>query len=475
MERKSGILMHISSLPGDYSIGDFGKGALDFIDIIKRAGFSYWQILPICLPDECSSPYKSYSAFSINPLFIDLETLFKKGLLTADELKSAKQKTPYLAEFDRLRLERYDLLRRAAARAEDSVPEDFFDSHPHIAEFCRFMALKKSNSLAPWWEWRTAEPDLTELRFWRFCQYEAYTEWQAVKEYAEKNGVRIIGDIPIYVSHDSSDVWSEPELFELDRRHMPTSVAGVPPDYFCEDGQLWGNPLYNWERMKKDGYTWWCDRMKFMCELFDGVRIDHFRAFEAYYSIDASETTAKNGKWIKGPGLPFIEVIKKVSVGKLIIAEDLGIITDEVRALVRDSGLPGMRVLQFGIQDGPATPHLPHNYENNCIAYTGTHDNNTLLGYVWELDDSSRRRFLDYFGHDRESFDSCYDTVMRSMLASHAGIVIFPVQDLLKYGSDTRMNKPGISEKNWAFRVTQDQLSKIDTDKFSYWNGLYNR
>ena len=475
MKRTSGILMHISSLPGKYSSGNFGKSAKYFAELLSKNGFSYWQVLPFCLPDEYNSPYKSYSAFSLNPYFIDLEALFEKGLITRDELINAEQDTPYLCEFDRLKKERLELLEKASERFDMSLCEEFLSSHPYTADFCKFMAIKFTNKEKPWQEWTSDIPDKSILRLWQFCQYEAYTQWMETKKYANSLGVRIIGDVPIYVSLDSSDVWQSPELFQLDKRHQPTSVAGVPPDYFSKDGQLWGNPLYNWKRMREDGYKWWCDRIAFMCELFDGVRIDHFRGLESYFSIPAEDETARNGKWKKGPGMSFIRQIKKVAGDKLIIAEDLGDITPAVDKLVSDSGFPGMRVLQFGLAGGFNSTHLPHNYINNCIAYTGTHDNNTLLGYVWEMNDSDRRTFLDYFGHDTKDFDSCYDTVMRSMLASHAGTVIFPIQDILRYGSDTRLNTPGSSDKNWAYRITEEQLNGIDLGKFAYWNRLYGR
>jgi 4-alpha-glucanotransferase len=249
----------------------------------------------------------------------------------------------------------------------------------------------------------------------------------------------------------------------------------VPPDYFSADGQLWGNPLYNWKRMKEDGYLWWRRRMSFMCELFDGVRIDHFRGIESYFSIPAGETTAKNGKWLKGPGMAFIRAMKEVTADKLLIAEDLGDITPEVYQLVQDSGFPGMRVLQFAFLGDRSSPHLPHNYDNNAIAYTGTHDNNTLLGYVWEMDDAQRRQLFDYMGYNGNHIDGCYDHIFRTMFASHAGLLILPVQDLLLYGSDTRFNTPGKSTGNWSFRITREQLKKIDAAKFRKLNHLYCR
>lgn len=468
--------MHISSLWGEYSEGSLGKAAKEWIDFISDCGFGVWQVLPFCLPDDFSSPYKSYSAFSLNPYFIDLDRLHEMGLLTSAELEGARQFTPYSCEFERLFAERMPLLARAAERFSDSGKiRGFLDGHKQTENFCRFMALRKANGELTWNEWTVAEPDESEQRLWEFTQYIFFEQWKEIREYAHERGVKIIGDIPIYVSWDSADVWSNPTQFLLDARSLPTAVAGVPPDYFAKDGQLWGNPLYDWEAMQNDGFSWWKERISFMTELFDGVRIDHFRGIESYYSIPADAETAKDGVWCKGPGLALIDAIKSVSGDRLLIAEDLGDITDAVHELVEKSGFPGMRVLQFGFQGDSDSPHLPHNYKNNCIAYTGTHDNNTLLGYVWELDADTRKRLLSYCGFEGDDWNSCYDSVLRTMFASHAGLLILPVQDLLLYGSDTRLNVPGRSGGNWSYRITRGQLDGINRDKFRKWNSEYGR
>lgn len=468
--------MHISSLWGEYSEGSLGKAAKEWIDFISDCGFGVWQVLPFCLPDDFSSPYKSYSAFSLNPYFIDLDRLHEMGLLTSAELEGARQCTPYSCEFERLFAERMPLLARAAERFSDSGKiRGFLDGHKQTENFCRFMALRKANGELTWNEWTVAEPDESEQRLWEFTQYIFFEQWKEIREYAHERGVKIIGDIPIYVSWDSADVWSNPTQFLLDARSLPTAVAGVPPDYFAKDGQLWGNPLYDWEAMQSDGFSWWKERISFMTELFDGVRIDHFRGIESYYSIPADAETAKDGVWCKGPGLALIDAIKSVSGDRLLIAEDLGDITDAVHELVEKSGFPGMRVLQFGFQGDSDSPHLPHNYKNNCIAYTGTHDNNTLLGYVWELDADTRKRLLSYCGFEGDDWNSCYDSILRTMFASHAGLLILPVQDLLLYGSDTRLNVPGRSGGNWSYRITRGQLDGISRDKFRKWNSEYGR
>ena len=475
LKRGSGVLMHVSSLWGEYGIGSFGKSAKEWIDVIFKMGFSYWQVLPFCITDEYNSPYKSFSAFSINPYFIDLDLLYNDGLLLKDELQAVKQNSPYLCEFERLKKERLPLLKKASERFKDWDKIDaFLKENPHTEKFCLFMALKDANKNKRWTDWETDTFNESTLKTWQFTQYIAFAQWLEIKSYANKKGVQIIGDIPIYVSDDSADVWSNPENFLLDKKGKPRLVAGVPPDYFCADGQLWGNPLYNWPKMKKDGFSWWKDRMNFMCKLFDGVRIDHFRGLESYFAICANETTAKNGKWVKGPGMAFINAIKTVTENKLIIAEDLGDITPEVRALVEKSGFPGMAVLQFGFLGDDNSPHLPHNYKNNLVSYTGTHDNNTLLGFMWENDEQTKQKILDYFGYVGD-WNSCYDSILRAMFASNADLMILPLQDLLLYGNDTRLNKPGNALNNWAFRITKEQIDTINKEKFLKWNTMYSR
>ena len=475
MKRRSGVLLHISSLWGDYSSGSMGA-AFEWIDFLEQCGFSVWQTLPFCLPDICNSPYKSFGAFSLNPFFIDLEALHDEGLISREELISAKQKTPYVCEFDRLKEERIPLLSKAAGRFNEwDEAERFFGEFPEVLDFCRFMALKEANCGAQWNKWTGREYDENVLKTWKFCQYMCFKQWMRVKDYANQKGIQIIGDIPIYVDYDSSDVWSNPQYFQLDEDGGMEAVAAVPPDYFCPDGQLWGNPLYNWDKMKENGYSWWLRRMKFMTKLFDGVRIDHFRAFESYYSVKAGEKTAKFGKWVKGPGTEFVNTIKNVCHDSVIIAEDLGDITDEVRELLESSTLPGMRVLQFAFMGDDNSPHLPHNYERNCVAYTGTHDNNTLLGFVWEMSREQREKFFDYCGYDGNDIDGCYNHIFRMMFRSSADVLIVPVQDLLLYGSDTRINTPGKPDDNWSFRITREQLQKADKNKFYKYNKLYGR
>lgn len=476
MKRQCGVLMHISSLPGKYSCGSFGKEALDFVDFLADCGFTLWQTLPFCMPDEHNSPYKSYSAFSINPNFIDLEILCSKGLLTKDEIISSEQKTPYSCEFDRLTKKRLELLFLAASRCTyTQAVEDYADENLQIKALCTFLALREKN-MAPWDEWTDTVPDEKDVFAWKFIQYEFYTQWMTVKEYANSRGIRVIGDIPIYVAYDSCDVWNNKEMFQLDKNGKMTAVAGCPPDYFSEDGQLWGNPLYDWKRMKKDSFSWWKERMCHMFKYFDGVRIDHFRGLESYWSIPAEAKSAKEGKWVKGPGKPFINMLNSLIDGdRFIIAEDLGEYSPDVEALVKYSTFPGMRIMQFGFEGDLDSTHTPHNYPSNCVAYTGTHDNNTLLGYVWEMESESRQKMLDYCGYNEPDWNKCYDALIQTLYRSHADTVILPIQDILRYGSDTRINTPGKAEGNWSFRVTEDQLNAVDRKKYNDMARLFSR
>ncbi len=477
MKRQSGILMHISSLYGDYSIGNFGKNAKEFVDFLADNGFSVWQVLPFTVTDEYNSPYKSFSAFGGNPYFIDPEKLYEDGLISEEDLKNCRQQTPYSCEFERLGRERMNLLRKAYKNSEnhDAVRE-FIASHPRIEAFCRFMTLREQNNLKPWQEWESEEiTDYDLLGTWQFIQYEFFTQWAEIKAYANSRGVSIIGDIPIYVSDDSCDVWENRHLFDVDEKGYPTLVAGVPPDYFAKDGQLWGNPLYNWDEMKKDDFRWWKERIDHSLEMFDGVRIDHFRAIESYWAVEATETTAKNGKWIKGPGMDFINAIKEGHDDKLIIAEDLGDITDEVRALVEESGFPGMRVFQFGFLDDGNSIHMPHNYIRNSVAYSGTHDNNTIFGFLWESDEHTRKRALDYCGFSGGDWGGASPLFLRAIFASVSDLAIIPVQDFLMYGSDTRINTPGVAKGNWSYRVTKEQLDNANKEFFRSLNRIYKR
>ena len=476
MKRGSGVLMPISALPGAYSIGGFSDYAKKFIDVLFDCGFRYWQVLPFSPVDDFFSPYQSCSAFGGNPYLIDLCRLEQKGLLTKNEVEACRQESPYACEYERLQRERIEILKLASSRVQNRTEiETFIHRSPQLEAFCRFMAIRQAEKGACWSQWHREQPSPDVLFLWQFIQYEFFTQWQSIKEYANQKEVYIIGDLPFYVSYDSADVWNNQKLFMLDDKHRPSCVAGVPPDYFAKDGQLWGNPLYDWEQMEATDFSWWRERVGHSLTLFDGIRLDHFRAIDSFWAVDAGAKTAKEGRWMQGPGKKLVDAILEESKGKLIIAEDLGEITDSVRSLVADSGFPGMRVLQFGFGGEADTPHMPHHYPNNSVAYTGTHDNNTLLGFIWEMEADRRRELFAYCGYDGTDWSHACDSIIRTIMMSHAGLVIFPIQDLLCYGSDTRLNVPGRAEGNWRFRLTQKQIDEIDRDKFRTLNRLYRR
>ncbi len=480
MKRQSGVFLHVSSLWGDYSIGSLGKEAKDFVDFLFDSGFSVWQTLPFCITDECNSPYKSPASFSLNPYFLDLPTLFEKGYISKEELLSERNDFPFLCNFPRLKETRISLLFKASTRAFERKEirlsvEKFVAQNPRINEVAKFLSLKEENGGLPWQKWRNEHPCEEKLFFWQFLHYEFFTQWMEIKKYANEKGIKIIGDVPIYVSEDSADTWASPEAFLLDKECYPTEVAGVPPDYFSPDGQLWGNPLYNYKEMKKDGFSWWRERIRHTLTLFDGARLDHFRGFDRFWSIPTKSLSAKEGRWKTGEGRALLKVICKEAGEKILIAEDLGDITDSVKRLLSDFSLPGMRVFEFAFLGDTDSPHLPHNYINNCVAYSGTHDNNTLLGYLLECEKDVRSRIFDYCGYFGDSIDEGVRQVLRVLLASSADTVIFPIQDILGFGADTRMNTPGRSGGNWGYRITEPQLSKIDRKELRHQNELYGR
>ncbi|MBQ7380781.1 MAG: 4-alpha-glucanotransferase [Clostridia bacterium] len=478
MKRSVGVLMHISALPGAYGSGAFGKECFDFIDMLATGGFSIWQTLPFTLPDDVNSPYKSYSAFSVNPAFIDLDALYGEGLLTLDELEEARGASAFVCDFSKTTKARVSLLTKAANRlySWENV-DNCLQKLPDCDQFCRYMAMRCYAEENGEGELFADRIDPQAYRTWRFIVYTFLTQWQRVRTYANERGISIVGDIPIYVADESADIFFSPEQFQLDEKGHPLAVAGVPPDYFSEDGQLWGNPLYDWKAMAKDNFSWWRRRMAFMCQLFDGVRIDHFRAIASYWRIPVGAQTAKAGKWVRGPGMPFVRAMREAAGDSFLIAEDLGDLTPDVNVLMHRCALPGMRVLQFGFLGDEDSPHLPHNYPENTVAYTGTHDNNTLLGFVWELDDERRAQLMDYVGYRGTDWNSraAYDAIIRTMYRSHAKTLIIPIQDLLLYGSDTRMNTPGKAKGNWAYRTTREQLRSIEWNHFCHLAQLYGR
>ncbi len=496
--RASGVLVHVSSLPGDFGIGCFGEDTKRFIDFLSDAKCKYWQVLPFGPTDEWNSPYASISAFAGNRNFIDLQQLHDEGLLTNEELDSQKYANPYAAAYEFLGINRLNVLYKAYTRLnseQKKAVKAFADENSHwLTDYALYIILKEANLGKEWYDWsddlKLREPKALErvldeqrdtVEFIEFIEYTFSKQWKKIKEYAKLKNVEIIGDLPMYVSVSSSDVWSNREQFDLDEDCKPKNVGGVPPDYFSEFGQKWGQALYKWEEMKKDGYSWWMKRLELSFDMFDIVRIDHFRAFSAFWSIPAEAETAKEGEWIDGPKMDFFKPVLERFGESRIIAEDLGIIDDEVVKLVKQTGFPGMRIMQFGFMDSTDNLHLPHNYQKNCFAYTGTHDNSTLLGWLWEVSPEARAWALDYSGHDGTDWaeggvrnTSC-KAIIKTLWESHANVVIVPIQDLGGYGNDTKMNVPGIPAGNWAFRISREQLGLLDKDWLEKLNHIYKR
>mgnify|MGYP001017511773 CR=1 FL=1 len=497
--RASGILMPISSLPSPYGIGTMGQQARQFVDFLSQAGQAYWQILPVCPTSYGDSPYQSFSTYAGNPYFIDLDTLAAQGLLKPKEYKHIDwQCTPEQINYGALYEKRYAVLRTACERLLAAPPADYRDfvrkNRFWLPDYALFMALKDAHGGACWQEWehplRKREPDALkaarrtyakDIAFWQAVQYLFCTQWQALKEYANDKHIQIIGDLPIYIALDSVDVWSSPQDFQLDADLNPTEVAGCPPDGFSATGQLWGNPLYDWDAMAQNGYAWWVRRIRHMCSIYDVVRIDHFRAFSAYWAVPAEAETAKEGQWLDGPKTDFFDAVNRTFKNPKIIAEDLGIIDDGVIELLEKTQLPCMRVMQFAFMEGKDNMHMPHNYPKNCVAYTGTHDNNTVLGWLWEAQPYEREHALKYCAFPGGDWAvggsesaSCH-AIIRTLWQSPANTVIVPVQDLCGFGKDTKMNVPGVPNGNWAFRVTQEQLDGIDKKWLKELNDVYYR
>ena len=474
--RTSGVLMHISSLPSPYGIGTMGKAAYEFVDFLKEAGQTYWQILPLGQTGFGDSPYQSCSTYAGNPYFIDLDMLVEEGYLAKEDLDAITWcEREDRIDFGGLYSKRYPVLRKAFEVFKENLPADYdpfcWEQGEWLENYALFMAIKNDKNGASWDVW---EPDLKarepeaiaaakkklgmEMFFWKMLQYFFFRQWKALKAYANEKGIKIIGDLPIYVARDSVDVWSNAQLFDLDEDCNPKEVAGCPPDAFSEDGQLWGNPLYRWGEMRKDGYRWWMNRLRHMYGFYDVVRIDHFRGFESYFCIPAGDETAKNGYWRKGPGLEFFDTMKFALGDVQVFAEDLGYLTPGVRKMLRGSGYPGMKVLQFAFDDNHDNEYLPHNYIRNCVAYTGTHDNDTNVGWLRSLSKEKHARVADYLHLDKKEGMSW--GMMRAIWASSADTAIVTMQDLLGLPGTARMNMPSTSGINWLWRAKPGYLKK---------------
>ena len=487
--RSSGILMHITSLPGPYGIGTLGKNAFAFVDFLHKAGQTCWQVLPMNPTGYGDSPYQSCSAFAGNHYLIDLERLVQDGLLFPVELENyqwgeRKDRVDFGLQYQ-LRLQ---LLRLAYRRFGNHKALDAFalENSDWLPDFSLYMALKDRFDGKPWYCWadplKYREPDAVwqarqelseQIRFYNFVQYLFYTQWEALHGYAAQRGIRLLGDIPIYVPLDSVEVWCSPELFQLDKTLTPVAVAGCPPDGFTEDGQLWGNPLYRWDVMEKDGYRWWIRRLKAARRWYDMIRLDHFRGFEAYWSVPYGDLTARNGKWVKGPGLAFLQVIQKELPDLEMIAEDLGFLTPEVLAMRDDSGLPGMKVLQFAFDSREPSDYLPHTYIENTVCYTGTHDNMTTRQWLETAEPDVREYAADYMGLSRR--EGYVWGAIRTAMGSVSRLCEIPMQDYLELDGQARMNFPGTMGNNWVWRAVEGSFSDPLAEKIYKMTALYGR
>lgn len=497
-QRGAGVLFHISSMPSPYGIGVFDSNALHFIDKIAEMGFTYWQVLPFNPVDGANSPYCSPSAFAGNYLFINPQGLKDMGLVSDEEVSTnIYNGTPYTADYEFAAEKRLELLKAAFLNIDEQMAKEikaFELENDWLTDYAIFMAVKEQEKGKPWWEWSENHAHYYECikevysfeqqaAFWKFVQYVFYKQWNEIKAYANKKGIAVIGDMPIYVAMDSVDVWSNLPMFLIDEKTLKVEkVAGVPPDYFSEDGQLWGNPIYDWNAMKKDGYAWWISRLGHALKTYDTVRIDHFRAFASYWAVPASSKTAKVGQWIDGPKMDlFNKIFEAFGKDAPIIAEDLGVFGKDVVELLENTGFPGMKVVQFAFDPNSDSSHLPHNAGRNSVNYVGTHDNNTILGWLWEATPEERNFALEYCHFNGDNWgDGGYHSpscrcIIEAVWQSASNVAIIAFQDMCGFGSDARMNIPGVPEKNWRFRTTAETIDNVDIEYFKHINALYRR
>ena len=484
MSRSSGVLLSVTSLPSKYGIGCFSKEAYDLVDWLVKAGQTWWQILPLgptCYGPSDDSPYQSYSAFAGNPYMICLDTLVKEGVLSRKECDALDfGENPAKVDYDKLHDHRLALLRKAYERsniAQDEEYQEFLKNNNWwLADYALFMALKNFFGDVAWTSWPQdirlrwgysldyyREKLYFDIEFQQYLQFKFFQQWLKLKKYANDKGIQIIGDMPIYVSLDSSDVWANPELFQLDENNTPTAIAGCPPDAFAADGQVWGNPLYRWDYHEKTDYSWWVSRLYQSFRLYDSVRIDHFRGMDEYFSIPYGAKSAKDGHWEPGPGMKLFNMVEKKLGKKQLIAEDLGLMTDSVRKLVKDSTFPNMKVIQFGFDvndQGKTNDYLPHNYDRNCVVYTGTHDNETIAGWFKGLKKKEKELLREYMDDHHTPDEEFYRSINRMAMATTADICILPIQDVLGLGNEARMNQPSTVMTNWRWRMDAEMLTK---------------
>ena len=483
MKRYSGVLLSVTSLPSRYGIGCFDKAAYDFVDWLEKSGQRYWQILPLRATSHSGafdSPYQAYSAFAGNPYFISLDALVEEGVLKEEEVLAADfGSDPAKVDYEKLNANRLPLLRKAYERSEIYANRDFHDFCKEnfwwLDDYALFMAVREFFGGKGWTQWPEdirmhwgfaldyyRKKLYFQVEFQKYLQFKFYEQWSKLKKYANDKHIRIVGDIPIYVSPDGSDVWAQPELFQLSEQNVSTQVAGCPPDSFSADGQMWGNPLYRWDYHKQTGFHWWVTRMWYSFKLYDMVRIDHFRGFDEYFAIPAGKTPAA-GHWEKGPGMALFDTFREKLGERAVIAEDLGHMTEGVRKLVRDSGYPNMKVIQFGFDAsdiGGSNEYLPHNYKNNCVVYTGTHDNETIAGWFAGLDKENKDHIRNYLRDDATAIKWMYKKLVDLAMMSCADTCIIPIQDWMGLPNTARMNTPGTVEANWSWRLLPGQVTK---------------
>ncbi len=493
--RSSGILLHPTSLPGRFGIGDLGEQAYRFVDFLEDSQQTLWQILPLGPTGHGNSPYMAYSAMAGNPLLISLEILQGHGLLSEDDLALTSSFAEDIVDYESVYTFKLDRLRRAAeqfkATDNDEAHADFerfrAECSDWLEDYGLFMALKSANGGVPWTQWERdiaqrqpaaldhARVDLAaEIFFHEYMQFEFYRQWSAIRAYANARGIHVVGDMPIYVAHDSADVWARPENFMLDSETLaPAFMAGVPPDYFSETGQLWGNPIYNWETVQANGFSWWLQRLRVLLAQVDIIRIDHFRAFAAFWAVPEGEETAINGRWIKAPGNAFFETVEK-ELGQLpFLAEDLGEIDQDVEDLRDRFNFPGMKILQFAFGGDDKNPYLPFNVDRNFVIYTGTHDNDTTVGWYNQSSEHEKHRLSAYVGAFNP--DTVHWAMIRLAMGSVANQSVIPFQDLLGLGSEARMNTPGLADGNWAWRYSETILTPTICEQLRYLTDLYGR
>lgn len=492
MERSSGILLPISALPSPYGIGSMGKAAYDFIDFLVKAEQKWWQILPVGPTSYGDSPYQSFSTFAGNPYFVDLETLCKEGLLEQAEIDAVDWGSdPAKVDYQKIYEGRFNLLEKAKQRGWEKDAEEIKkfteENKGWLPDYALYMALKRYFGMKAWTEWEDEDIRLRkedalakyrreladDMELFIYIQYLFFRQWNALRAYAKEKGIGIIGDMPIYVAMDSADVWAEPKFFQLDEKNVPHEVSGVPPDAFSADGQLWGNPLYDWDAMKADGYGWWIRRIDGAAKLYDVLRIDHFRGLESYWAVPYGDTNAKNGHWVKGPGMDLVSVLKNWFPNVSFIAEDLGYLTPEVQQLLKDSEFPGMKVLEFAFDSREPSDYLPHTYTSHCVCYVGTHDNETVMAWKDAAAPEDIAMAIKYLGLNEE--EGFHWGILRGGMSSVAELFVAQMQDFLGLGAEARMNTPSTLGGNWQWRLKEGQITEELTAKIAEMTRLYGR